>query len=805
MNFQLKEQVLSLRKKYIQQIFSRMNNRQQEAVFAVEGPVLILAGAGSGKTTVLINRIGNMLQFGNGYHSEQLPENLSQDDVVLLEEAVAGNPVDLHRLYELTSVNAPRPYEILAITFTNKAAGELKDRLRAVLGDETDSIWALTFHSACLRMLRKFADRIGYSTHFTIYDTDDSKRVIKECQKELGIDDKVLPHRMLLSEISHAKDRLLTPYEYAKNAGNDFRLKKAAMVYAAYQKKLKAADAMDFDDIIVNTVAMLSNHSDICSYYQNRFRYIMVDEYQDTNHAQYVLVRLLSQSHKNICVVGDDNQSIYTFRGATIENILSFEDEYSHAVTIRLEQNYRSTEMILDAANAVIRNNRNQKEKNLWTDLGVGEKITSYTASDEFGESRYISERILDEIGKGKKYSDFAILYRMNAQSGNLENTFVRSGIPYRVIGGLKFYDRKEIKDALAYLHLIANPNDNLRLRRIINEPKRGIGNTTMEKVATIAGELNCSMLEVIGKAQDFPILKSAQNKLQAFYQCINSVRNEIDQLLPHQILEMVLEKSGYLSALTLEGEEGRERKENVQELVSSMIQYENDTATPSLDDFLDGVSLMTDMDNYNAEQDRVVMMTIHSAKGLEFDTVFIAGLEEGIFPGTQTNYATEKEMEEERRLMYVAITRAKRKLYLTNAHQRLLFGMTNRNRPSRFVAEIPMECLDVQSSVRGFFGGGASFSGATFGVQQKPAPKAGDFFARSGQTYQKSASGSTSSPTTNPVGSYKVGDRVKHKTFGGGLVVDAVPTGGDVLLTIAFDSIGTKKLMQKFAKLDKE
>lgn len=802
MDYQLQEQLLLLRKKYITKVFSRMNSRQQEAVFAVNGPVLILAGAGSGKTTVLINRVGNMLQFGNGYHSKAVPENATWEDVTLLENAIAGADVDQQRLYQLTCVDAPRPYEILAITFTNKAAGELKDRLRSVLGDEADSIWALTFHSACLRMLRKFADRIGYSNHFTIYDTDDSKRVIKECQKELGIDDKVLPHRMLLNEISHAKDRLISPVEYAQNVGDDFRLKKVAQVYGLYQRKLKNADAMDFDDIIVNTVQMLSHHADICSYYQNRFQYIMVDEYQDTNHAQYVLVGLLSKAHRNICVVGDDNQSIYTFRGATIENILSFEDEYRDAVTIRLEQNYRSTEMILDAANAVIKNNRNQKEKNLWTDLGVGEKITCYTASDEFGESRYIAEQVLDGVGKGKKYSDFAVLYRMNAQSGNLENTFVRSGIPYRIIGGLKFYDRKEIKDALAYLHLLANPNDNLRLRRIINEPKRGIGNTSLEKVATIATELGCSMFEVITKAEEYPILKSACGKLQTFANCILQVREEADRLLPHEILEMILEKSGYLSALSLEGDEGRERKENVQELLSSMIQYENDALVPTLDDFLDGVSLMTDIDNYNSGQDCVVMMTIHSAKGLEFDTVFIAGLEEGIFPGTQTIYATDKEMEEERRLMYVAITRAKQKLYLTNAHQRLLFGMTNRNRPSRFVAEIPLSCVDVQSSARSTFGA-VSASRGEFGGYNKFGSTTGGVTTRPAQTYKKPAPAFVGS--TAPAVAYKVGERVKHKTFGGGLIVEAVPTGGDVLLTIAFDSIGTKKLMQKFAKLEKE
>ncbi|MBR4868671.1 MAG: UvrD-helicase domain-containing protein, partial [Clostridia bacterium] len=442
-----------------------MNEAQKEAVLSVNGPVLILAGAGSGKTTVLIHRIANLIRFGNAYHSDQLPDDIGEADILLLQRALAGEMVDPLRFYQLTAVEAPRPYEILAITFTNKAAGELKERLSNLLQEDGDSIWAMTFHAACLRMLRKFSERIGYTSHFTIYDTDDSKRVIKECQKELGIDDKAFSYRMLMNEISRAKDRLITPEEYQENAGDDIRLKKAALVYAAYQKQLRKADAMDFDDIIVQTVRMLQEHPDILSYWQNCFRYIMVDEYQDTNHAQYVLVKLLAGERKNLCVVGDDNQSIYTFRGATIENILTFEDEYSDAVTVRLEQNYRSTEKILNAANAVIRNNRFQKEKNLWTELGEGEPITCHTAADEFGESRYVAEKILDGVGQGQSYSDFAVLYRMNAQSGNLENTFVRSGIPYRVIGGLKFYDRKEIKDALAYLHLLVNSEDDLRLR----------------------------------------------------------------------------------------------------------------------------------------------------------------------------------------------------------------------------------------------------------------------------------------------------------------------------------------------------
>ena len=794
MNEQIRQQIVALRRRLIEKTFARMNGPQRKAVFAVNGPVLILAGAGSGKTTVLINRVGNLIRFGNAYHDETVAVEADENDVALLEQALAGQPVDEVRLAQLTAVDPPRPWEILAITFTNKAAGELKERLHGLLGEDADSIWALTFHSACLRMLRKFADRIGYTPHFTVYDTDDSKRVIKECQKELGLDDKLFPHRMLLNEIGRAKDQLITPAEYAASAGADFRLRKAAVVYELYQQKLKAADAMDFDDIIAQMVFMLQQHPDILRYYQNRFRYIMVDEYQDTNHAQYVLVKLLAGAHQNVCVVGDDNQSIYTFRGATIENILNFEQEYPNAVTIRLEQNYRSTGNILNAANQVIKNNKYQKEKNLWTDRGDGEKITCFSAGDEFGEARFVAEQILDSVGHGAAYADHVILYRMNAQSSNFETAFMRSGIPYRVIGGLKFYDRKEVKDALAYLKLLVNPSDNLRLRRIINEPKRGIGAATLEKVADLAGGLGVSMFEIIAHAQEYPDLQRSAGKLTRFAEMMQSVMPLVDELPPHAVLEEIMDKSGYIEGLSLEGDEGEERKENVKELVSSIMHYESEAEDPTLDDYLDGVSLMTDIDQYNADQDAVCMMTIHAAKGLEFDTVFIVGLEEGVFPGNQSIYATEKEMEEERRLMYVGITRAKRRLFLTNAYQRLLFGMTNRNRPSRFLQEIPMEYLNVQSPPRG--AETSRFSGLRPGSVGGGTPS----FIKNAGAFAGAAQDRQPSPPD-----LKAGDRVRHKTFGSGLVIDAVPAGGDVLLTIAFDSIGTKKLMLKFAKLQKE
>ncbi len=804
MNENLEQRCLALRREVLEKRFSRMNDRQKEAVFHTRGPLLILAGAGSGKTTVLVNRIANLIRYGDAYHSSRLPESLEAADEALLGAALAGE-TDSPRLDSLLSVCPVRPWEILAITFTNKAAGELKERLVAMLGEEGRDIWASTFHSTCARILRRWGDRLGYTAHFTIYDTDDTRRLMKECQKELSMDDKMFPHRSILSAISRAKDSLITPTQYLKDAGGDPRLKRYGEAYVLYQRRLKEADAMDFDDLIVQTVRLLEENPDVLDYYQHKFRYIMVDEYQDTNHAQYVLTSLLAQKHRNLCVVGDDNQSIYRFRGATIENILSFEKQYDEAKVVRLEQNYRSTQTILDAANAVIRNNRRQKEKNLWTENGEGTPIEVYTADDEDGEAAHVADRILERIKTGAKYADHAILYRMNAQSNALERTFVRAGIPYRIIGGVKFYDRKEVKDVLAYLCVISNPADTLRLRRIINEPKRGIGAATVNRAAEIADQLGISMFEVISHADEYGDLQRSARKLMEFAATLRGLMRAADEMPPHELLELTLDRTGYLLSLQALGEEGAERVENVNELSSSLIQYEQEEEEPSLSGFLENIQLMTDIDNFNTDVDTVVMMTLHSSKGLEFPHVFLVGMEEGIFPGNQSIYAGEAELEEERRLAYVGITRAKKTLTLSHATTRLLFGQTNRNRPSRFMGEIPSSLTKAEGSVRRASSDGwgtASQSGrSSFGRASMPAKGVGGGSA-SRPGFQRPAAAPASSAKASV--SYRVGDRVGHKAFGEGLVLEAANMGNDTLLTIAFDKVGTKKLMANFAKLQK-
>ena len=777
----------SLKKQIIQKDFASMNDRQFEAVVHTHGPLLILAGAGSGKTTVLVNRIANLIKYGDAFESKFLP-SLTERQAEMIAECAAGTSSYPEEAKALLAHNPARPWEILAITFTNKAAGELKERLEKMLGSTALNIWAATFHATCGKILRRYGDRIGYSSHFTIYDTDDQKRVIKECQKELGIDEKILPHKSILNEISRAKDSLIEPDGYLATAGSDYRRQQIGQVYALYQKKLTDADAMDFDDMIMQTVRLFTASGDILEYYQNKFQYIMVDEYQDTNHAQYMLIKLLAAKHRNICVVGDDDQSIYRFRGATIENILGFEKEYPDARVIRLEQNYRSTERILNAANSVIANNLGRKGKNLWTQNGKGEKIELYTASDEQEEARFVADTILENLEKGGRFGQHAVLYRMNAQSNALENVLARSGIPYRIIGSLRFYDRKEIKDVLAYLQFIINPTDNLRLQRIINEPKRGIGDATVGKAASIAGNLGVPLYEVFQSADQYDPLKRSAAKLRAFCEKMNPLIEKADSLPPHELLELTLDRSGYLMSLMALGKEEQHRVENVNELSSSILAYENENEEPTMAGFLEEVALQTDLDTYNddgtAEQDRVVLMTLHSAKGLEFPYVFLVGMEEGIFPGNQSIYSGPDEIEEERRLAYVGITRAKKRLYLTHCGHRMLFGMTNRNRVSRFVTEIPPECLEKKHAapVSAFMGEREAFAAPA----HKPR-HTGYIPASPNQQH------------------FSPGDRVVHKTFGAGLVVTATPMGNDTLLEIAFDGVGIKKLMANFAKIQRE
>lgn len=787
-----RDEWITLRRKVLEKEFSRMNEMQRQAVFATEGPLLVLAGAGSGKTTVLVNRIANMVRYGVAYHSDYVSAYLTEEDVQNCRDYLVEYEGGLDaQTRQRLAVDPCPPWRVMAITFTNKAAGELKERLCAMLGgDEGEKIWASTFHSSCARMLRRDGDRLGYSSHFTIYDSDDSRRLMKECLKNLDISEKALTPKAVLGEISRAKDSLRSPAVYEQEAGSDFRLKLVAKAYAAYQQRLKEADAMDFDDLIVNTVKLFENCPDVLEYYQHRFRYIMVDEYQDTNHAQYKFISLLSAAHRNLCVVGDDDQSIYKFRGATIENIMNFEREYQSARVIRLEQNYRSTQNILDAANAVIENNAARKGKTLWTDNGQGDRLRWHLAENEQDEADRIAKTILDGVAGGMRFSDYAVLYRMNSQSLMFERMFAKHGIPHRIIGGTRFFDRLEVKDMIAYLAVVNNPNDEIRLRRIIGRPKRGIGERTVDNAFQIAGQVGESFFETISHAKDFPMLSRAANRLAEFAELIQDfIRFSEDE--EHSLNDLylyMLEKTDYIDFLRADDpEKAQDRVENVEELSSMILRYEeNEGAT--LSGFLEEVSLYTDIDNYDRGSDAVVLMTVHSAKGLEFPVVFLPGLEEGIFPGMSVLYNPD-EVEEERRLAYVAITRAKEALHLYSAETRMIFGSTNRNRPSRFLEEVPEELLErsrsneyiPQKAKLPTFGGAAGTAA--------PVP--------AGSVYQPAKSAASV-----PAGTYKPGDRVEHRTFGVGMILTATPMANDMLLEIAFDTVGTKKLFANFARL---
>ncbi len=809
-----------LRRKLIEKEFSRMNDMQKRAVFNVNGAVLILAGAGSGKTTVLVNRIAYLIKYGNAYNSDFTYRVPNEKDCELLENYINNGGEIPFEIERLLSVDAPAPWQILAITFTNKAANELKSRLESMLGEKGNDVWASTFHSCCVRILRRDSERIGFSKHFTIYDTDDSKRVMKEVLRVLDIDEKRLPVKYVLSEISKAKDSLMTPDDYTNAAGYDMNKKLIGQAFAKYEEMLKKADAMDFDDIIVNTVKLLKENPDVLEYYQRRFRYVMVDEYQDTNHAQYVLTSLLASGYRNICVVGDDDQSIYKFRGATIENILSFENQYEDTEVIRLEQNYRSTSIILDAANAVIKNNQGRKGKTLWTEKEGGDKILVRLLSDERDEGRYVADEILNGVATGRSLSDFAILYRTNAQSSSIERALVYNAVPYKIFGGHKFYDRKEVKDVLAYLSVIANPSDTVRMRRIINEPKRGIGDTTINNAASIADGLGLTFYDVISHANDYPMLSRAAGKLSEFTNLINKLAESLEEKEIQDFFDDVINETGYMQYLELDKETAEERKANVMELLANLLRYMEENEGGTLTGFLEEVALMTDIDNYNADSDSVVMMTLHSAKGLEFPVVFIVGMEEGLFPGNQVMYDP-SEIEEERRLCYVGITRAKEKLHITNARTRMIYGNTSITRPSRFISEIPEELTDsnLNSPQQGFFGGfssqksfGSSYGGG-YGSKQSGASQRSGFSGTQKSNTSSSAHGfsrggfsnNTAAKKSEPVKlDYKVGDTVEHKTFGQGLIINANSVGGDMVLEIAFDNCGTKKIMAKMAKLKK-
>lgn len=686
---------LSARRAVIAARFQNLNEMQREGVLTTQGPLLLLAGAGSGKTTVLINRIANLIAFGEGSDSNEIPEYIAEADVTYLEDYLkTRDPAMQQQADRLCALRPAAPWSILAITFTNKAANELKARLQALLGDYAMDVWAMTFHAACCRILRREIDRLdGYTGRFTIYDTSDSERVMKDILKDFGLDEKSLPPRLALSVISKAKDKRQGPEQFSKHAGKsgDYRMDRIAQLYAEYEKRLHEANALDFDDIILKTVELLEQFEDVRTYYQRKFHYVMIDEYQDTNQLQYQLTALLAGGYENICVVGDDDQSIYKFRGATIENILSFEKQFKGARVIRLEQNYRSTQAILNAANAVISHNRGRKGKKLWTQNAAGDRITVYEAASESDEANYISSRIIS-MSKGKNFKDFAVLYRTNAQSNAVENAFKRSGIPYRIIGGTRFFDRAEVKDMLAYLCVINNRADELRLQRIINNPPRGIGGKTLEMAQRQAAAAGVPLYTVVSDPYSYPSLEKSAAKLMAFTVVIEECAELLTTLSLPDFYEEVMLRTGYLKMLEEKDDvEARTRAENVRELKSSILAYMENTDTPTLAGFLEEIALYTDIEQYDPDADAVVMMTMHAAKGLEFPNVFLTGFEEGLFPSNRC-LSEPEELEEERRLCYVAITRAKQNLVISYARQRMLYGRTTTNLPSRFVDELPAE-----------------------------------------------------------------------------------------------------------------
>ena len=788
MNNELDSRFLAARRNYIASRFSMLNDMQREAVLTTEGPLLLLAGAGSGKTTVLINRIANILRYGRGSEGTEIPDFVRDEDVAFLENLPADPTQEqTDRADWLCALEPANPWNVIAITFTNKAAGEMKERLSNMLGASAEDIWAMTFHAACCRILRRYIDRCGYTSSFTIYDTSDSERLMKEILRDQGLDDKTYPPRYVLSVIGRQKDRLISPEEMEEDSrsASDYRIVQIARVYGIYQKRLKDNNALDFDDILYVTVKLLQQDQEVREYYQRKFHYVLVDEYQDTNHVQYLLTELLAGSRRNICVVGDDDQSIYRFRGATIENILSFEEQYPGARVIRLEQNYRSTQSILDAANAVIAHNEGRKGKHLWTDNGTGEPILVYEAENEGAEGNFVASQILSK-SKGHDFKNYAILYRTNAQSNSLEYALKRNGIPYRVIGGMRFFERAEIKDMLSYLCVINNRADDLRLNRIINNPPRGLGAKTIETVQKLAEAEGKSIYEVVCDPYNYGPLEKAAQKLLQFSALIEELAGLLanGMSLPEFYDELLL-RTGYADMLLSKPtEENKTKLENVKELKSSIQSYLANTTEPTLSGFLEEISLYTDLEQYNEGDDAVVMMTIHSAKGLEFPHVFLVGFEDGLFPGMRA-IGDQDEMEEERRLCYVAITRAKKSLTISHARMRMIYGRTASALPSRFLREIPENCIVKRGGYRPQ-------------VQETRRESYEKRIAK-GNSYLSSTIRAQTAPSA-PMPEFSKGDMVMHAAFGKGMVISVTKMGGDALLEVTFDDIGTKKLMAKAA-----
>jgi DNA helicase-2/ATP-dependent DNA helicase PcrA len=778
------------KKAALKKYFSRMNDRQQEAVFTVDGPVLVLAGAGSGKTTVIVNRIANMINFGNAYNDES--RKGSKDDIAFLCDYADGRTDDFDTLRDIVAVDPIKPWNILAITFTNKAAGELKERLSAMLGEVGMNVNASTFHSACVRILRSEIGALGYGQSFTIYDSDDSQRLIKTIMAELDISEKQIAPKAILSEISFAKDKMITPEEMKADAGMDYRKKTIARIYHRYQERMLTANAVDFDDILCLTVELFEKFPEVLEKYRNRYKYIMVDEYQDTNHVQFRLVSLLSQGHRNICVVGDDDQSIYKFRGANIENILGFEEQFEGAKVIRLEQNYRSTQTILDAANSVISNNQARKSKALWTSGEKGDKIYWYKAVDENDEAKFVADTILENYKNTGRYSDNAVLYRMNAQSNVVERTLVKCGIPYKVYGGMRFFDRKEIKDVTSYLAFINNHNDMLRFRRIINEPKRGIGDSTLALIEDISRDLKLSPFEVLRTCDEYAPLAKKTSYLRSAYALFEFLTEKSEELPLDEFFDVLLSKTGYLDYLKTQ-ENPDTKIENVQELRSSIVQYMNEADEPSLSGFLEEVALYSEADRDNSVDDRVTLMTVHSAKGLEYENIFVIGMDDGIFPSTRS-FDSEEDMEEERRLAYVAITRAKKHLYLTNASQRMLFGQTQRNITSRFMREIGSELMEKHDNA-------AAMRSRLQHSDDKTVTAVHSASLQQQLARNKMHSGA---PAAKEKTTYAAGEKVLHNIFGEGTIISVKPMSNDAMLEIAFEKVGTKKIMANYAKLKK-
>ena len=807
---ELERKFVAARRKAIATDYQKLKPMQREGVLTTEGPLLLLAGAGSGKTTVLINRVANLLRYGRGSDTEEIPVPISEDEVAFLEQ-YAENPQEEMRplMQYLCAVQPARPWEVLAITFTNKAAaemrervaGELKERLERMLGEEALDVWAATFHAACVRILRRDIDKLGYDRNFTIYDTDDSKRVLKDILKELGMEEKQFPARELLAVISNAKGEMQSPEEFCQlwEQRGDWRKIRIGKVYRLYNKKLREANALDFDDIILHTVTLLQSDREVREYYQNNFRYILIDEYQDTNHLQFLLAGLLTGGHGNICVVGDDDQSIYRFRGADITNILSFEQRYKNARTIRLEQNYRSTQNILDAANAVIRNNEGRKGKTLWTQNGAGDPVTVKTCYNESDEANFVVGDIMTAYNRGAHWTDHASLYRRTAQSNALEYAFKRNGVPYKIVGGVKFFDRAEVKDMLAYLCVICNPADDLRLRRIINVPARKIGGTSLEKAQALAAAEGRSLFEIVSNAGKYPELKSAGARMEEFAQLIMELRTLCDNLELVEFYGRVCQMTGYVQMLQDKNDmESRGRLENVQELASSISAFlDNGPDDPSLAGFLNEVALYTDLGGQSDSDNCVTLVTMPSAKGLAFDRGYVTGMDEGVFPGNRA-MGEQEEMEEERRLCYVAMTRARKKLTMTNVRQRMLFGQTEPKMPSRFLEEIPeknMQWIGKPEPRRA-----AQWNDDWSGGWGNAGQGTYRGYETNKQARQEPLHRNAPAAPSAPLMQLKAGEQVRHSVFGEGMVLSVRHMGGDALIEVAFDKVGTKKLMLKAA-----